>query len=60
MQELKSEDAAVSGEASVIRAADKLQAQHATLRATVQVTRAATGKVETWELTATPEQPKEI
>jgi hypothetical protein len=58
MNELKPEDAAVIGEASVIRAADKLQAQQATLRATIHVTRAGTGKVDTYELVGTPAEPK--
>jgi hypothetical protein len=56
--ELKAGDAAVSGQASVIRAADKpkadLQAQPATLRATIHITRAATGKTETYEIVGTP------
>jgi hypothetical protein len=65
MHELKSDDATVSGEAAVIRAADKLQAQPAVLRATVHVTRAGTGKVDTFEIVGTPEPlppepPKEI
>lgn len=46
---LQAQPAAMAGQASVIRA-------------TVQVTRAETGKVEEWNLTFTPtpnEQPKE-
>jgi hypothetical protein len=54
MHELKPDDATVSGEATVIRAADKLQAQPAVLRATVHVTRKATGKVDTFEIVGTP------
>lgn len=48
-QELQAQPATMVGQASVIRA-------------TVQVTRAQTGKVEEWNLTFTPtpnEQPKE-
>jgi len=55
--ELKSGDAAVSGVAARISAADKaamvLQAQPAVLRATIHITRAATGKVETYDLVGT-------
>lgn len=52
--ELKTEPATMSGEAAVIRA------KPAVLRATIHITRAATGKVETYELTGTPvEPPKE-
>lgn len=59
MNELQTEPASVSGEASVIRAADKLQAQGSVIRATVHVTRAATGKVDTYELVGIPEPKKE-
>ncbi len=56
--ELKTGDAAVSGEASVIRAADKpqidLKAQPAVITGTIQIKRAATGKVETYQLVGTP------
>ena len=52
--DLKAAEAAVSGVAGRISAADKasmaLQAQPAVLRATIHVTRAATGMVETFEL----------
>jgi hypothetical protein len=58
MHELKPDDASVSGQAAVIRAADKLQAQPAVLRATIHVTRAGTGKVDTYELVGTPAEPK--
>lgn len=66
-QNLKAGDAAVSGQASVIRAADKppadLQAQPAILRATIHIKRAATGLTETYELVGTteptPANPKE-
>lgn len=55
--ELVAQPASVSGAASVIRAADKpqgqLQAQPATLRATITVTRAGTGNVETFDLVGT-------
>lgn len=55
--ELQSADAAVSGVAGRISAADKaamaLQAAPAVLRATIHVTRAATGKVETFEIVGT-------
>jgi transcription elongation GreA/GreB family factor len=54
MHELKPDDASVSGEAAVIRAEHKLQAAPATLRATVHVTRAGTGKVDTFEIVGTP------
>ena len=47
-------DAAMSGAAARISAADKaamqLQARPAVLRATIQITRAATGKVEEYEI----------
>lgn len=45
--ELQSQPAAASGDASVLRA------QPAVLRATIHVTRAATGKVDTYELVGT-------
>lgn len=57
MNELQSGEAAIAGAAGRISAADKaanaLQAQPAVLRATVHITRAATGKVETFELVGT-------
>lgn len=57
MHELKSEDAAVSGEAARIPAA--MKAQQAVLAATIQITRAATGKVEEYTLTGTVPAEKE-
>lgn len=45
--ELSSQPAAVQGEAAVLRA------QPAVLRATIQITRAATGKVEEYEIVGT-------
>ena len=51
--EIQTEPAQVSGEAGIIRAAPVV------MTATIQVTRAATGKVEEFILTGTPEQPKE-
>ena len=55
MQEIKSQPAEVQGQAQRIPAAVK--AQPAILRATIQVTRAATGKVEEYEIIGTAEQP---
>ena len=54
----------MSGAATRISAADKaameLQARPAVLRATIQITRAATGKVEEYEIVGTAEDtPKE-
>ena len=60
MNDLKPEPAQVSGEASRVSAAEKqavLQAGDAILKATIHITRAATGKVETYEITGTV--PKE-
>ena len=59
--ELKANDATMSGQAQRISAADKLamQAQPAVLKATIHITRAATGKVETYEITGTAEPQKE-
>lgn len=61
MNELKTEDAQMSGQAQRIPAA--LKAQGAIAHATVQITRAATGKVEEYQLAFTPlpadDQPKE-
>ena len=58
--DLKAAEAAVSGVAGRISAADKasmaLQAQPAVLRATIHVTRAATGKVEEYEIVGTAEK----
>ncbi len=57
--ELKSDNATVCGVAGRISAADKaaleLKAKPAILRATIHVTRAATGKVETYDLIGTAE-----
>ena len=61
MSELQAPEAVVSGQAQRIPAA--LKAQQAVMHATIQVTRAETGKVETYDLTFTPlpadQQPKE-
>jgi hypothetical protein len=60
--DIKAGDATVSGQASVIRAkpvAVLLQAQPATLRATIHITRADTGKTETYEIVGTPIPEKE-
>ena len=50
--------AVLAGSATRISAADKaamqLQARPAVLRATIQITRAATGKVEEYEIVGTP------
>lgn len=60
--ELKAEPAAVSGQAGRISKAEKdalaIKAQPAVLRATIHVTRKATGKTETFEITGTPVQPE--
>jgi hypothetical protein len=64
MNNLGAGEAKVSGKAGRISAADKeaarLQAAPAALRATIHVTRKATGKVETYTIVGTPlpEQPK--
>lgn len=50
MNELQSSEAAVSGQAERIPA---LQAQQPVLTATIQITRAATGKVEEYTLVGT-------
>ena len=59
--ELKSQPAAMSGQAQRIPAA--LKAQNAVLHATIHITRKATGLTETYEITGTPlpetDQPKE-
>lgn len=53
MNKVTAQPAQVSGEASVIRA------KPAVLTATIQVTRAETGKVDEYTLTATlPDQPE--
>lgn len=60
MSELQLQSAQVSGEVGRIPAAEKqavLQAGDAILKATIHITRAATGKVETYEITGTV--PKE-
>ena len=61
MNKLQAPEASVSGQAARIPAA--LKAQSGTLTATIQITRAATGKVEEYQLEFTPlpadEQPKE-
>lgn len=53
---LGAQDATVSGQAQRISAAEKLalQAQPAVMTAKIQITRAATGKVEEYDLTFTP------
>ena len=55
--QVHAQPAAVAGAAARISAADKaameLQARPAVLRATIHVTRAATGKVDTYELVGT-------
>lgn len=58
--QLGAQDAQVAGQAERIPAA--LKAQQAVATAQIQVTRAGTGKVETYDLTFTPlpeDQPKE-
>lgn len=59
MTELKSSDSTMSGQAARIPAA--LKAQQAVMQATIQITRAETGKVEEYKLdfTTLPDQPKE-
>ena len=61
MHEIKASNATVLGQAQRISAADKaaaqLKAQPAILRATIQITRAATGKVEEYEIVGTADQP---
>lgn len=64
MNEWNAEPASVAGQAERISKADKdaaamanLSAGHAVLRATIEITRAATGKVETYELIGTTSQP---
>ena len=60
MNELKTSDAVVAGQAERIPAA--LKAQQPVLTAQIQIIRAGTGKVENYTLTGTPEsdeQPKE-
>lgn len=58
-QQIKSEPALLRGTAQHIPAA--MKAAPAVLRATIQITRAATGKVEEYEIVGTPaEQPAEL
>lgn len=61
--ELTADPAAVAGQAARISKAEKdaisLQAGHAVLRMTIEITRAATGKKEVFELVGTPCEPKE-
>lgn len=60
MNEIQAAEAVVSGQAERIPAA--LKAGQATMTATIQITRAQTGKVEEYNLTFTPvpeDQPKE-
>lgn len=61
MNDIQSQPALLSGQAQRISAADKaaaqLKAQPAILRATIQITRAATGKVEEYEIVGTADQP---
>lgn len=54
--EVKAQPASVSGEAQRIPAAVKAQA--AVVRATIHITRKATGLTETYELVGTTEPPK--
>lgn len=58
---LGAQDAQVAGQAQRIPAA--LKAQQAVMQASIQITRAATGQVENYDLTFTPlpadQQPKE-
>jgi hypothetical protein len=57
MQEIKSQPAVLLGQAQRIPAAVK--AQPAVLRATIQITRAATGQVEEYTIVGTPISEKE-
>ncbi|MBS0330806.1 MAG: hypothetical protein JSR30_13195 [Proteobacteria bacterium] len=61
MTELKSDESQVAGQAQRVPAL--LKSQHAIAHATIQVTRAATGKVEEYQLTFMPlpadDQPQE-
>ena len=63
MNSIQCGDAAMSGTAARISAADKaamqLQARPAVLRATIQITRAATGKVEEYEIVGTADAGSE-
>lgn len=54
MNEVSAQPATVSGQASVIRKSDAIQAQPAILRATIEIKRAATGKTEVYEIVGTP------
>jgi hypothetical protein len=53
MNEAKSDPAVVRGEAAVVRK-NSAQAQPAVLHMTVEITRAATGKVEIYQIVGTP------
>lgn len=59
---LGAQPAAMSGQAGVVRKADKdrmaLKAAPAIFTAEVQITRAATGKVEHYTITGTPAEPE--
>lgn len=55
MHKVISQPALLQGQASRIPAEQKLAAQPAILRATITVTRAGTGKVETFEIVGTTE-----
>jgi hypothetical protein len=59
----KAQPAVLQGAATRISAADKaameLQARPAVLRATIQITRAATGKVEEYEIVGTADAGSE-
>ena len=60
MNNIESQPAQVSGESCRVSAAEKqavLQAGDTVMKATIHITRAATGKVETYEITGTV--PKE-
>ena len=63
MNEVKAQPAQVSGQAQRISAAEKAQmalaAQPAVLRATIHITRKATGLTETYEIVGTPAEEKE-
>ena len=63
MSDLVTQHAVLCGQARRISAAEKaemeVKARPAILRATVHVTRAATGKVETYELVGTADEQKE-
>ena len=60
-QQVKAEPAILQGQARRISAAEKaqmeLQSRPAILRATIQITRATTGKVEEYEIVGTADEP---